>query len=152
MAEWFATPGDASRRADALSARWNALVAQAHGPGAKSRSDIPTELQEQIVRDQKRFRNFITSPTFGLYGMVVPRGWAPDADYEKLVRWHRKYKRRAKQVADALPMGETLVPEATPVKLPTFGASDSMLKAGRDLAILLGIGGAIFIGVKALSK
>lgn len=150
MAEWFATPEDASRRADKLSAKWNALVNQALGPGTTPRGDVPSGLQEQILRDRKRFRNFINSPTFGLYGMVIPRGISPDADYAKLVRWYRKYKRRAKQLADALPVGETLSSGARPVELPKFGVSDRMGKMGRDVAILLGVSAAIFLGVKAL--
>ena len=115
--ELFATPADASRRADALSERWNALQNQALGPGARERGDVPSKLQNVIVSDRKRFRSFIRSPTFGLRGALLPHG-VRQGDYETLQRWYAKYALRARQLADALPGGEPLSRAAAPAKLP----------------------------------
>lgn len=117
--EFFATPGEASRRGDALSDRWNALQNQAMGPGTKPRKDVPEKLQKQIMADRKRFRSFIRRPTFGTYGAYVPRDLLT-TDYETLVRWYKKYRLRAQQLRDALPGGEALSKQARPKKLPEY--------------------------------
>lgn len=115
--ELFATPADASRRADVLSDRWNALQNQAMGPAAQARPDVPPKLQEVIMSDRARFRDFIRSPTFGLGGALLPHG-VRQGDYETLERWHTKYSQRAAQLAQALPGGERLAAAAAPPQLP----------------------------------
>lgn len=151
--EFFATPADASRRADALSGRWNVLVAQALGPSAHPRSDIPKGIQDAIIADRKRFREFITRPTFGLGGAFLPRG-VRQGDYEKLALWYKTYLRVATTLKNALPPGEELRRGAWPVGLPTLQKPVEFFATGaRNLAIGLGVAGlATLLGMALASK
>lgn len=143
--ELFATPADASRRADALLGRWNALKAQALGPGSVEREDVPKELRDRIFSDAKRFREFITRPTFGLLGAALPHG-VRMGDYEKLARWYETYSKRAAELAAALP-DEELHAKAKPLDLPTRDDLTWVPTLGRNLAVVLGIAGAVGVGL-----
>lgn len=148
--EFFASPQDAQDRADALLDRWNALINQALGPGARRRGDVPKNLQEQIINDRARYRSFITRPTFGMGGVLWPREWEDlqvvESDYKTLQRWYDKYQLRAKQVVDVLPQGEPLLPEAEHEDLPRKTTPTENLelasKAARNLAIGVAIAAA----------
>lgn len=145
--ELFASPQDAQDRADALLDKWNSLINQAVGPSLRGRDDVPKALQKQIISDRARFRTFITRLTFGLFGALDPQEFEEfqkvPTDYATLKKWHAKYELRARQVADALPKGERLVPEAEHEALPRKTTSIENLelasKAARTLALALGV-------------
>ncbi len=136
--ELFANPFEIQRRADALLRRWNELQNQALGPAAKSREDVPASIQDRILRDRKRYRKLVTRPNF--------------ADYEALGLWYQTYRRRARQLAEALPAGESLNQSARPQALP--GKKDlgvALSEFGRDLAITVGVVGGVFLAFKLLT-
>ena len=153
--EMFATPGDALRRANALSDRWNALQNQALGPAVKPRSDVSTKLQDQIMSDRKRFRRFITRPTFGVWGALVPQGVA-DTDYDVLGKWYDKYALRARQLRQELAKtGKTLSRGAQPKTLPRNVFTEPLIRdpgsfaddLQKKVAVGLGVVGAAFIAL-----
>jgi hypothetical protein len=119
-AEVFATVEDAQQRADALLGRWNALVRQSGAATLGGRPEVPRSLANAIVSDLARFKKFITRPTFGLWGALVPRqlGRFASSDYSALGRWYATYSKRAGQVANLLPAGESLAAGAVPQALP----------------------------------
>lgn len=147
--ELFATPGDASKRADQLLDRWNALQNQALGPGVKPRSDIPRWLQTAIVNDRKRYRTWIQKP-LGLWGALVPQGMSESADYAQLKRWFAKYETRARQLASKLPPGEALAGRARPESLPRKTSVIENLESAALGAQALGYGVLILAGGVAL--
>lgn len=156
--EAFATLQDAQDRADALLNRWNNLIAQSSGPSSRGRADIPAELQNAIIADRARFRDFITSPMFGTWGMWTPRMLDAFAstDYDTLTRWHETYEKRAQQVANALPRGEALASNAIPVDLPRQTTATENLErlANTTSAIVFGVGvlAALGLGAFAFSR
>lgn len=154
--ELFASPQDAQDRADALLDSWNALIHQAVGPSSRGRQDIPPLLRKQIISDRARFKTFITSPTFGMGGALLPQEWADSAllatDYATLQKWYAKYDLRARQVAAALPASESLAPEAQPRELPRKTTPVENLELASNLARNVAIGvGAIAASALLLS-
>jgi len=151
--ELCASPQDAQDRADALLDRWNALVSQAVGPSLRGRQDVPPLLRKQLISDRARFKTFITSPTFGMGGVLWPREWEDlqvvASDYATLQKWYAKYDLRAQQVAKALPAGESLTPEATPQDLPRKTTPTENLELASKLAVNIAVGVGV-VGAVAL--
>lgn len=152
--ELFASPQDAQDRADALLDKWNGLVNQAVGPSARGRQDVPPLLRKQLISDRARFKTFITSPTFGMGGVLWPQEWEDlqvvASDYATLQKWYAKFALRAQQVAAALPAGESLTPEATPEQLPRKTTPTENLELASNLAVNFAMGAAVIGGVALL--
>ncbi len=157
-AEVVATPYDAQVRADALLGRWNALVRQSGAASLGGRPEVPASLRQSIVDEQARFRKFITRPTFGLWGALVPRDWGrfTSSDYNTLTRWYATYAKRAGQVANLLPAGESLAAGAVPQALPRQRTATENLESATRVAsgvlIALAVAAAAGIAVALASK
>ncbi len=162
--ELFASVADVNARADKLLAQWSTLQNQALGPAVTPRPDIPKWLQSGIIGDRKRYREWITSPTFGMWGALVPQdltifdvNLSKSSDYAQLKRWYAKYSKRAAALAKALPPGEDLAQGARPVSLPrqttVVENLESATKAAQSVGwalLVVGVGlGALALASKS---